>query len=78
MGSISVSGTAFAVPILALAILAGQGAVQAVDDATLTVSVSGLRNQKGNVLVCLTGNAKAFPDCSKDPAARRCSWIHAA
>ncbi len=71
MGSISVSGTVFAAPILALAILAGQGAAQAADDATLTVSVTGLRNQKGNVLVCLTANAKAFPDCSKDPAAHK-------
>jgi uncharacterized protein (DUF2141 family) len=52
-----------------LAILAGQGAAQAGDDASLTVSVTGLRNQKGQVHVCLTANAKAFPDCSKDPAA---------
>lgn len=66
MGSISVSGTAFAAPILALAILAGQGAALAADDASLTVSVTGLRNQKGQVHVCLTANAKAFPDCSKD------------
>lgn len=54
-----------------MAILAGQGAAQAADDSTLTVSVAGLRNQKGNVLVCLTANAKAFPDCSKDPAAHK-------
>ena len=71
MASTSVSGTVFAAPILALAILAGQGAAQAADDSTLTVSVAGLRNQKGNVLVCLTANAKAFPDCSKDPAAHK-------
>lgn len=69
MGSISVFGTGFAAPILALAVLAGQGAAQAADDASLTVSVSGLRNEKGQVHVCLTANAKAFPDCSKDPAA---------
>lgn len=71
MGSTSVSGTVFAAPILALAILAGQGAAQAADDSTLTVSVTGLRNQKGNILVCLSANAKAFPDCSKDPAAHK-------
>lgn len=69
MGSTSVSGTVFAAPILALAILAGQGAAQAADDASLTVSVTGLRNIKGQVHVCLTANARAFPDCSKDPVA---------
>jgi uncharacterized protein (DUF2141 family) len=36
-------------------------------NSTLEVSVSGLRNMKGNVLICLTANPKAFPDCSKDP-----------
>jgi uncharacterized protein (DUF2141 family) len=40
-------------------------------DASLEVSVSGLRNKKGNVLVCLTANSKAFPDCSKDPNAQK-------
>lgn len=30
------------------------------------VSVTGLRSAKGQLLVCLTTNAKAFPDCSKD------------
>jgi uncharacterized protein (DUF2141 family) len=40
-------------------------------DSSLEVSVSGLRSKKGNVLVCLTGNAKAFPDCSKDPNAMK-------
>lgn len=54
-----------------MAILAGPGVVRAEDEASLVVSVTGLRNQKGNVLVCLTGNAKAFPDCSKDPAAHK-------
>lgn len=37
----------------------------------MEVSVSGLRNKKGNVLVCLTANSKAFPDCSKDPNAQK-------
>lgn len=32
--------------------------------------VTGLRNAKGQVLACLTAKPKAFPDCSKDPAAR--------
>ncbi len=34
----------------------------------IDVSLTGLRNSKGQVLVCLTTNAKAFPDCSKDKA----------
>ncbi|MDZ7588755.1 MAG: DUF2141 domain-containing protein [Parasphingorhabdus sp.] len=39
-------------------------------NATLDVSVSGLRSDKGVVLICLTGDAAHFPDCSKDKAAR--------
>ncbi|WP_232314662.1 DUF2141 domain-containing protein [Sphingopyxis sp. QXT-31] len=35
---------------------------------SIDVSISGLRNMNGQVLVCLTTNAKAFPDCSKDKA----------
>jgi uncharacterized protein (DUF2141 family) len=38
---------------------------------TLTVNISGLRNAKGNVLVCVTANPKYFPDCSKDPNSHR-------
>lgn len=37
--------------------------------ATVDVAVSGLRSAKGNVLICLTANAKHFPDCGKDPNA---------
>lgn len=33
---------------------------------TVDVSITGLRSAKGQVLVCLTTNPKAFPDCSKD------------
>ncbi len=33
---------------------------------TVEVSITGLRNMKGQILVCLTTNPKAFPDCSKD------------
>jgi uncharacterized protein (DUF2141 family) len=39
--------------------------------STLDVAVSGLRNVKGNVLICVTADSKAFPDCSKDPASRK-------
>ncbi|HEX2814228.1 MAG TPA: DUF2141 domain-containing protein [Sphingopyxis sp.] len=38
---------------------------------TVEVSVIGLRNTKGQILVCLTTNPKAFPDCSKDKGAVR-------
>ncbi|MFC4291406.1 DUF2141 domain-containing protein [Sphingorhabdus arenilitoris] len=37
--------------------------------ANVTVSVTNLRNQKGQLMVCLTKNPKAFPDCSKDASA---------
>ena len=39
--------------------------------SSLDLDVTGLRSGKGNVLICLTANAKAFPDCSKDVAARQ-------
>jgi uncharacterized protein (DUF2141 family) len=54
---------------LALAILGTTVAANAAADSSLDLSVSGLRNKKGNVLVCLTASSKAFPDCSKDPNA---------
>jgi uncharacterized protein (DUF2141 family) len=37
----------------------------------VSISVEGLRSAKGNVLVCLTANPRAFPDCSKDASASR-------
>ena len=38
---------------------------------TVEVGITGLRNVKGQILVCLTTNPKAFPDCSKDKASVR-------
>lgn len=38
---------------------------------TIEVRIEGLRNLKGQILVCLTTNPKAFPDCSKDKGAVR-------
>ena len=38
---------------------------------TVEVSVTGLRSEKGQILVCLTTNRKAFPDCSKDAGSVR-------
>lgn len=39
--------------------------------ATIEVDISKVRSAKGKVLVCLTANAKAYPDCGKDPASRK-------
>jgi uncharacterized protein (DUF2141 family) len=39
--------------------------------ATVDISLTGLRSMKGQVLVCLTANPKAFPDCTKDANAVR-------
>ena len=36
----------------------------------VTVTVTGLRSAKGNVLACLTALPSAFPDCDKDRGAR--------
>lgn len=39
--------------------------------ADVSADVSGLRSTKGQVLACLTTRADAFPDCAKDPQARK-------
>ena len=44
---------------------------QAAEDYPVNIKVDGLRSTKGFVLVCLTMNAKAFPDCAKDANAVR-------
>jgi uncharacterized protein (DUF2141 family) len=36
---------------------------------SLTLNISGMRNQRGNVLVCVTRQPRYFPNCSVDPAA---------
>ena len=41
--------------------------------ANLDVHVIGLRSTKGMVRACLTADPHNFPDCNKDPAARRLS-----
>ncbi|MEO9469661.1 DUF2141 domain-containing protein [Parasphingorhabdus sp.] len=48
-----------------------QSAVAPAVAATLGIAVSGLRSQKGDVLVCLSSNPKYFPDCRKDKDARK-------
>ncbi len=37
----------------------------------VAVRVTNLRSNHGQVLACLTSDAKDFPDCSKDPRARK-------
>ncbi|QJB68698.1 DUF2141 domain-containing protein [Parasphingorhabdus halotolerans] len=56
-----------ALPLSGLAANQGAGASL----ATVAVSISNIRSQKGDVLVCLSNNPKYFPDCSKDKAARK-------
>ena len=36
----------------------------------ISLTVTGLRSAKGQVLICLTREAEHFPDCSGSPAAR--------
>lgn len=50
---------------------ANQAAVAPVMAATLDISITNLRSQKGDVLVCLSKNPKYFPDCRKDDQARK-------
>ena len=69
MGYISDFGTKFAAPILALVTLSMSSALGATSGVHLDLKVSGLRNMKGQLMVCMTTNPKAFPDCSKDASA---------
>ena len=43
------------------------------DSAEITVPVSQLRSTSGQVLACLTTQARGFPDCRHDPSARKLS-----
>jgi uncharacterized protein (DUF2141 family) len=54
--------------LAALPLLLGAASAPA---PSVEVSLTGLRSAKGQVLVCLTANPKAFPDCSKDKGAVR-------
>ncbi len=69
MGFTSASGIICAALILGLAAFPTSAA--APTTAALELSVTGLRNTKGNVLICLTAKPKAFPDCSKDATAHK-------
>ncbi len=71
MGSISGFGIGCAVLTLALANSALAEAPKSL--VTVEATITGVRSAKGNVLVCMTANAKAYPDCGKDPKSRKLS-----
>jgi uncharacterized protein (DUF2141 family) len=39
--------------------------------ASVNLAITGLRSDKGDVLVCLSTNPDYFPDCTKDKKARK-------
>lgn len=39
--------------------------------ASIDLAITGLRSEKGNVLVCLSTDPEYFPDCAKDAKARK-------
>ncbi|MEH6790550.1 DUF2141 domain-containing protein [Parasphingorhabdus sp.] len=39
--------------------------------ASIDLAITGLRSEKGNVLVCLSASPQYFPDCTKDAKARK-------
>jgi uncharacterized protein (DUF2141 family) len=69
MDYISGFGTKCAALTLVLGLSLTTSGLSAADGSSVDVSVSGLRNLKGQLMVCLTKNPKAFPDCSKDASA---------
>lgn len=57
--------------LIAALALGGASPPEPVAPHDLTVTVEGLRSQRGQVLACLTANPRAFPDCAKDARARK-------
>ena len=56
----------FAAALLAAPLLLGAGPPA----GDLRVDLANLRNAKGMLFLCLSGNPKHFPDCSADPNAK--------
>ena len=52
-------------------LLTGAGDLAQPEGGGVRVSVTGLRDMRGQILACLTAQARAFPNCAKDPAARK-------
>ena len=80
MGCISDFGTGFAARTKGLAVGSVCAAVLivalpaptfAAAESSVSITLTGLRNSKGHVLLCVTSNPKAFPDCRKDTQAAR-------
>jgi len=81
MASISASGTASAaltrgwvvstmlIATLAIAPARAQAQAPGGPGAELELRVEGLRNAKGKIRLCLTRDARHFPDCAGDPQA---------
>ena len=51
--------------------LAPAPALATASGGEVRVAIAGLRGGRGQVLACLTARPRAFPDCTKDPAARK-------
>ncbi|WP_246610957.1 DUF2141 domain-containing protein [Aquisediminimonas profunda] len=45
--------------------------VAAAEPSRLDLKIVGLRSLKGNILICLTANGRAFPNCAKDAEAHK-------
>lgn len=71
MGYISGFGTKCAALTLVLGLSLTTSSLNATDGSNVDISISGLRNVKGQIMICMTRNAKIFPDCSKDADALR-------
>jgi uncharacterized protein (DUF2141 family) len=71
MAYISDFGTKCAALTLVLGLSLTTSGLSAANGSNVDLSVSGLRNLKGQLMVCMTKNPKAFPDCSKDANAIR-------
>lgn len=70
MACISGCGTKFAARTAALGLLLA-GTIAAAEPSSLDLRIVGLRSLKGNILICLTTNGGAFPNCAKDPQAHK-------
>ncbi|HEY8592835.1 MAG TPA: DUF2141 domain-containing protein [Sphingomicrobium sp.] len=46
-------------------------ALAAASAATLDIQLANLRNARGQIHACVSANPRFFPDCSKDPNARK-------
>ncbi len=58
------------------ALLVATPAASTAGATSVSVAVTGLRNTHGLVQACLTSAPRHFPDCDRDPAAKRMT-VHA-